>query len=348
MLSLLSFFLDLPNHAAGGSSRTCDQLATVSGLTNTAQCTGTNTDSSQTWAAITNQMASYGCCGTEKKSACWVDISAAVCKDPSSYLPDHVAGGSTTCDGLSQSYGFTTTAQCSADSYSEGASSSWAALTNMMAMQYGCCGAEKKSACWTDVSAGICKDPKDYDGSIVIRGGPPSRGAPETTCNTYAAAYKFTGTPQCTGNSGQSSPNGEMSWKELTDTMGMPAGTYNYGCCGKTGKSACSGAAGGDYISCPAADETAFRTCSEKVREKYPDLRRNRQDKEMCMPYQKMFACYPACYCNSAHTNKMIDEQLESLKETVGGDCTLKCGMDESDMNSPSGAGDLNLNSGDM
>ena len=157
----------LPNHsfdAGDGNMMTCDAIGQYAGFTNTPQCTGQSGDGGTTWKQMTNHAAvTYGCCGTEKKSACWEDFSAGVCKTPTDYLPNHSfdAGGGNmkTCDGWSQDAGITNTPQCTGQS-GQG-DTTWKQMTNHAAVNYGCCGASKKSACWVDISAGVCKNATD-------------------------------------------------------------------------------------------------------------------------------------------------------------------------------------------
>ena len=90
LLLLLLFFnlADLPNHsfdAGGGGTTTCAAMVSHVGFTNTPKCTTEGTgDGDTTWKQMTNHVAaSFGCCGAEKKSACWEDVSAGVCKTAS-------------------------------------------------------------------------------------------------------------------------------------------------------------------------------------------------------------------------------------------------------------------------
>ena len=54
------------------------------------QCTDVKKDGQgPTFKLLTITMATYGCCGSSKKSACWEDISAAVCFTPSDYDGSH-------------------------------------------------------------------------------------------------------------------------------------------------------------------------------------------------------------------------------------------------------------------
>ena len=94
-----------------------------------------------------------------------------MCKNPSDYLPDHEANAGTgvSCDLLLYSQGFTGSPQCTADpSSTEEGALTWKTLTNQVAM-LGCCGASKKSACWEDVSAGVCKTASDCTWRIALR-----------------------------------------------------------------------------------------------------------------------------------------------------------------------------------
>ena len=147
---------------------------------------------------MTNHVAaSFGCCGAEKKSACWEDVSAGVCKTASDCelilifriiiffslhspllfssssssffhdladLPNHSfdygGGGTTTCAAMVSHVGFTSTPKCTTEGVGEG-DTTWKQMTNHVAATYGCCGSEKKSACWQDISAGVCKTATD-------------------------------------------------------------------------------------------------------------------------------------------------------------------------------------------
>ena len=98
--------------------------------------------------------------------------SAAVCMTPSDYNGEHKSESTSgqSCDDLLAHSKFTTTAQCTADPTStEQGAPTWKQLTNHAASSYGCCGAGKKSACWEDVSAGICKTASDCTWSIALQ-----------------------------------------------------------------------------------------------------------------------------------------------------------------------------------
>ena len=68
-----------------------------------------------------------------------------------------------TCDAATSHVGFTSTPKCTAEQLELGGDgpTTWKQMTNIVAASYGCCGAEKKSACWEDVSAGVCKTASD-------------------------------------------------------------------------------------------------------------------------------------------------------------------------------------------
>ena len=51
---------------------------------------------------------------TAKKSACWVDVAAGVCKNPADFTPDAVFSPAT-CDAMAAHMGLTATAQCGPD-----------------------------------------------------------------------------------------------------------------------------------------------------------------------------------------------------------------------------------------
>ena len=71
---------------------------------------------------------------TAKKSACWVDIAAGVCKNKADWTPDAPFSDTATCSGWAASIGFTATAQCTGTS----AYGPWASITAMAAQK--CCG----------------------------------------------------------------------------------------------------------------------------------------------------------------------------------------------------------------
>ena len=106
-------------------------------------------------------MAAYGCCGSSGKSACWEDISAAVCATPSDYDANHEYvtpnGQKTKCSAVAVALGLTaTTKQCTGDDTDDIRTTSMKAKTNQFATTYGCCGSTKKSACYVppvDISA---------------------------------------------------------------------------------------------------------------------------------------------------------------------------------------------------
>ena len=72
-----------------------------------------------------------------------------------------------TCDAATSHVGFTSTPKCTADALGDDSPpgddgpTTWKEMTNILAASYGCCGAEKKSACWEDISAGVCKTASD-------------------------------------------------------------------------------------------------------------------------------------------------------------------------------------------
>ena len=65
-----------------------------------------------------------------------------------------------TCDVFTSQQGFTSTPKCTAERLGDHGPT-WKQTTNLVAASFGCCGAEKKSACWEDVSAGVCKTASD-------------------------------------------------------------------------------------------------------------------------------------------------------------------------------------------
>ena len=108
----------------------------------------------------TNELARIGCCGSTEKSACWEDISAAVCATPSDYDGAHMTVIRMTCDQVAARSGLTATKQCTdvkpevdGPNGKQPSSNTLKQLTNAMATTYGCCGSSKKSACWEDISA---------------------------------------------------------------------------------------------------------------------------------------------------------------------------------------------------
>ena len=184
----------------------------------------------------TNELARIGCCGSTEKSACWEDISAAVCATPSDYDGAHMTVIRMTCDQVAARSGLTATKQCTdvkpevdGPNGKQPSSNTFKQLTNHMATTYGCCGSTKKSACWEDISAAICATPGDYDGSHEYD---PGNGE-KKTCATIAASNGLTSTTkQCTdikpvhGNT--------HTLKQLTSYMAT-----KFGCCGSSKKSAC-------------------------------------------------------------------------------------------------------------
>ena len=132
-------------------------------FTSTIQCTadpGGNDANGQPilgFKSKANQMAAAGCCGSSKKSACWKDISAAVCATPSDYDGSHVfddgKGSKISCDLLATMTGLTSTSKQCTDEKNDKGDATLKQTTNMMATTYGCCGSTKKSACWVDISA---------------------------------------------------------------------------------------------------------------------------------------------------------------------------------------------------
>ena len=133
-----------------------------------------------------------GCCGSSKKSACWIDISAAICFKPSDYNGAAMVT-SATCDQYAANVGLTsTTNQCGDATLKE--------KTNIMATVLDCCGSDKKSACWeappaVDVSSAVCLWGAAYlpHHTFIAKG----FGGQETTCAAMATQLKFTATAQC-------------------------------------------------------------------------------------------------------------------------------------------------------
>ena len=74
---------------------------------------------------------------TAKKSACWEDIAAGVCKDKADFTPDVKTeeGKDTTCYGLASYVGMTATAQCTGTNPT---GTPWASMTALVAQK--CCG----------------------------------------------------------------------------------------------------------------------------------------------------------------------------------------------------------------
>ena len=81
--------------------------------------------------------------------------------DDPSHSVDTGGGGVMTCDAFVLHLGFTNTPKCTADLISTEDQTPWKTMTNHVAADFGCCGASKKSACWEDVSAGVCKTASD-------------------------------------------------------------------------------------------------------------------------------------------------------------------------------------------
>ena len=140
--------------AASGTKMTCDQIAASYGLSSTTkQCTDVKPDGQyeSTLKELTNHMATtFKCCGSTEKSACWEDVSAAMCATPSNYDGAHEfsppgSSQSMTCDTiLSQVNLPSTDATCDSapgptDARgSPGPSKDY--ITTAMAQMYGCCG----------------------------------------------------------------------------------------------------------------------------------------------------------------------------------------------------------------
>ena len=219
---------------------TCDQVAASSGLTATKQCTDVKPEvdgpngkqpGSNTFKQLTNHMATtYGCCGSTKKSACWEDISAAICATPGDYDGSHEFdagnGEKKTCDQIATMTGLTSTSKQCTDKKNDKGSYTLKQTTNMLATLYGCCGSTKKSACWEDISAAVCLTPSDYDGSHEFDSG----NGQKMTCDQLAAQSGITATKQCSATAKVGGP----SWKQTTNYMATA-----YGCCGSAAKSAC-------------------------------------------------------------------------------------------------------------
>ena len=151
----------LPNKMVGMGDQaySCDALASMFGMTSSAQCSKPQGDSKERgMAATTNGLAAYGCCGSSGKPACWEDVSDSVCKSPYGiWLPDHQVTGSPSgmnmiCDQMALAMGYSTSVDCSdAEKRSSGAKLGAG----------GCCGTTKKNACWIDLSANVCKNAAD-------------------------------------------------------------------------------------------------------------------------------------------------------------------------------------------
>ena len=152
--------------ATSGSTMTCTQI--IDNLQST-ECTGNaclgNEDFTKSWSCDgksfsiqgmlqTNIAEEYGCCGSGKKSACWVDRSN-VCADPSKFLPwnnfkseDGSFDG--TCDFAVHTISKDNTASCHGEDFSQtwscsGKSSSCQVQLLELA-RGGCCGSAGQSA----------------------------------------------------------------------------------------------------------------------------------------------------------------------------------------------------------
>ena len=98
----------------------------------------------------TDHLAAIGCCGSAKKSACWVDPSAAVCATPSNYDGAHSfsppgSSQTITCDTiLSQVTLPSTDATCDSapgpKDQNGNAGPSKDSITTLLASVHGCCG----------------------------------------------------------------------------------------------------------------------------------------------------------------------------------------------------------------
>ena len=182
---------------SNGDKRTCATLAAVNGLSSTTkQCTDVKPDGkTRTFKVATNQMATiYGCCGSTGKSACWEDISAAVCFTPSDYDANHEYeasnGHKSKCSVVADTLGLTATKQCTGD---------MKAKTDMFATFYGCCQydvnddrSSGKSACQSDSPTPNCGTQMDGTTSRSI---PGIAGCAPCMAGTYA--FDVNGQPYC-------------------------------------------------------------------------------------------------------------------------------------------------------
>ena len=329
-----------------GDKRTCATLAAVNGLSSTTkQCTDVKPDGkTRTFKVATNQMATiYGCCGSTGKSACWEDISAAVCATPSDYDANHEYetsnGHKSKCSVIAASIGLTATKQCTGN---------LKIMTDYFATTYGCCGSSGKSACWEDVSAAaVCLTPSDYDGSHEF-----DVSGQKMTCDTLAASAGISATNQCASM--------EQSINALATT---------YGCCGSSKKSACwvdvsaaICATPGDYdgsheyddgsggkLTCDqvAASSGLSSTtkqcigaipdaaiaqagCSLDETKTMTDCVTKESEamgtgSDICKSYQALYACYLPCYCDNVNYKSTIDASIDAMKKAVP-DCAIKCG----------------------
>ena len=207
-----------------GQKMTCDTLAASAGISATNQCASMEQS--------INALATNGCCGSAAKSACWVDVSAAVCLTPSDYDGSHEYAPGTsqkkTCDQLATMYGITATKQCSATAKVGGPS--WKQTTNYMATAYGCCGSAAKSACWVDVSAAICATPSNYDGAHEY-GPPGSPSSQKVKCDAVMSQVTLTSTDAtCDSTPGPMQGGQPGPSKDYITTILASV----YGCCGGT------------------------------------------------------------------------------------------------------------------
>ena len=184
---------------------------------------------------------SLGCCGVNGKSACWKNYSY-VCLDPAdydgskeyTYKNDDGTTGTSTCDAAIASNlapdkplkdeDFSRAWSC------EGKSS---AVTDVVqgTTSLGCCGANRKSACWVDRS-NVCADPSKF---LPWNNFKSEDGSFDGTCDFAVHAISDDNMDSCYGEdfsktwscSGKSSPC-QAQLLELA----------RGGCCGSAGQSA--------------------------------------------------------------------------------------------------------------
>ena len=206
---------------------TCDAYTSHVGFTSTPKCTAERQgDDGPTWKEMTNIVAaSWGCCGAQKKSACWEDVSAGVCKTASDFLPNKIVemgDQSFSCDSLATMYRMTSSAQCSkpqGDNNKDNQQLSMATMTHMIAA-FGCCGSSGKSACWEDVSESVCQSSASWLPGHQVMGGPSGMNI---NCDQMALGMGYSTSVDCSDA------------KKRSSSAKLGAG----GCCGTTKKDAC-------------------------------------------------------------------------------------------------------------
>ena len=233
----------LPSHNFADGGSTCDTI--MGYMTGPEGSPLFGADFSQEWScdeaspdakiAIQTVAQTYGCCGENGRSACWVDYSH-VCENPGDYLPSVVSTDSDdiSCDSLMSYFSNDEESPLFGTDFSQewscdGASPGFKMAVQMIAQTYGCCGETGKTPCWVDYSH-VCQDPDDYLPSHNFADG-------ESTCDTIMGYM--------TGPEGSPLFGADFSQDWSCDgappdaKMAIDMIAQSYGCCGENGKSAC-------------------------------------------------------------------------------------------------------------